>query len=158
MDGFRRVPLGPCVDLSRTLCSSDSCGSSLSRTLCSRNWFRLAVDADRTSEGAKCLVLSIVSKQTILKSLVFWYLFGVQNRAGSRSAAAVCLVLSNTKNQFRAGGPLLYRSSRNCKLCKHVKTLCFGRDFPYRREALKNFDDESPIFEFLLFGTILLKI
>ena len=61
------------------------------------------------------------------------------------------------KNQFRAGVLLLCRSSRFCKLCKHVKTLCFGRNFPYRRETLQNFDCESPIFEFLQFGTILLK-
>ena len=40
------------------------------------------------------------------------------------------------KNQFWAGGPLLYCSSRKCKLCKHVKTLGFGRGFPYRHETL----------------------
>ena len=84
------------------------------------------------------------------------YFFGPQG-AESHTAGQVCLVLSNAKIQFGAGGPLLYRSSRNCKLCKHVKTLCFGRNFPYRREALQNFDCESPIFEFLQFGTILLK-
>ena len=39
--------------------------------------------------------------------VVFW----VQHRAGSRSAAAVCLVRSNAKNQFRAGGPLLSRTA-----------------------------------------------
>ena len=62
------------------------------------------------------------------------------------------------KNQLRAGGALLYRSSRLCKLCKHAKTVGFGRDFPYRRETLQNFDDESPIFDFLEFGTMLLQI
>ena len=50
------------------------------------------------------------------------------------------------KKQFRAGGALLFRSSQKCKLCKHVKTRGFGREFPYRRETLQNFDDESPIF------------
>ena len=62
------------------------------------------------------------------------------------------------KNQLRAGGTLLYRSSRLCKLCKHAKTQGFGRNFPYRRETLQNFDDENPIFDFLEFGTILLQI
>ena len=62
------------------------------------------------------------------------------------------------KIQFWAGRPLLYRNSPSCKLCKHVKTRGFGRDFPYRRVTLQNFDGESQIFELLQFGTILLKI
>ena len=136
----------------------------MSRTLCSRKWFRLAVDADRAS-GMRNLSYSR-SHQSDEKKLPGQfsdhaiestrYFFGPQG-AESHTAGQVCLVLSNAKNQFWAGGPLLYRSSRNCKLCKHVKTLCFGRNFPYRREALQNFDCESPIFEFLQFGTILLK-
>ena len=62
------------------------------------------------------------------------------------------------KIQFWAGRAAFVSYSRLGKLCKHVKTLCFGRDFPYRRVTLQNFDGESQIFEFLQFGAILLKI
>ena len=157
MVASRRGALGPCVDLSRTLCSSDSCGSSLSRTLCSRKWFRLAVDADRAS-GMRNLSYSR-SHQSDEKKLPGQfsdhaiestrYFFGPQG-AESHTAGQVCLVLSNAKNQFWAGGPLLYRSSRNCKLCKHVKTLCFGRDFLTDVRLFKIWKPNPPISEEVL--------
>ena len=111
MDGPGRVALSPCVDLSRTLCSSDSCGSSLSRTLCCRKWFRLAVDADRAS-GMRNLSYSR-SHQSDEKKLPGQfsdhaiestrYFFGPQG-AESHTAGQVCLVLSNAKISFGPAG------------------------------------------------------
>ena len=102
--------------------------------------------------------LDRIETDDVEKSRVLFFLSGVQNRAGSRPATAICLVLTNAKNQFRAGAPQVYRTCRFCKFCKHVKTLGFGIGFPYRRETLQNCDDESQIFELLQFGTIPLII
>ena len=161
MGGSRRVPLSPWADLSRTLCSHYPPTPDLSRTLCSAKWSRLAVDANRPSaigfvsycrshqsDGKKlpgqfcdsALVLSIL-RLFVLSQFI---------RSLSRTLERKVL--------FWAGRAAFVSYSRLGKMCKHVKTRCFGRDFPYRRVILQNFVGESPIFEFLQFGAILLKI
>ena len=62
------------------------------------------------------------SRVLVLSSDPKWHLEPIRESSLSRTL--------ERKIQFWAGRPLLYRSSQSGELCKHVKTLGFGRDFP----------------------------